>query len=210
MPLAGVTADVVLVNDNVAGAIDGTHPTAGTVNDGCETPFTNAAQVAGHIALIDRGYCNFSVKVKNAQLAGAVAVLIANNVATGLPPMGGSDATITIPSYGITQALGTSMKSNLPAPGVNATLGYGTDLAGTNQGCVRMYAPNPVESGSSVSHFHSAANPSLLMEPSLNTSIFNRVDLTLPLFQDIDWSTNPEDILFIDGYDDNPCQHVQP
>ncbi|MBL8299650.1 MAG: hypothetical protein JNN30_15045, partial [Rhodanobacteraceae bacterium] len=92
----------------------------------------------------------------------------------------------------------------------NGTLGYISTLSGTNSGCVRMFAPNPIQPGSSVSHFHSEANPNLLMEPALNTSIFNKVDLTLPLFQDIDWKINPEDILYIDGFDQSPCQFVQP
>jgi hypothetical protein len=197
-----VTGDVVLANDGSTG--DGT----GTVNDACE-PLTNATAIAGNIALVDRGLCNFTVKVKNAQNAGAIGVIVANNVATGLPGMGGSDATITIPSLGVTQALGTSIKANLP--GVNATLGIDiSSRAGTNSGCVRMYAPNPVESGSSVSHFSSDAFPDLLMEPALNESIFNKVDLTLPLFQDIGWSTQPEDILYIDGFDPSPCTFVQP
>lgn len=200
-PSGGITADVVLAaNAGSAGP-----------NDGC-TAFTNAAAVAGKIALVDRGACNFTVKVANAQAAGAVGALVANNAATGLPGMGGSDATITIPSYGITQALGTQIKANLPAPGVNATIGYDPSglLAGTKDGCLRMFAPNPLQQGSSVSHWSDAAFPPLLMQPALNTKIFDKVDLTLPAFQDIDWSTNPEDTLFLDGFDPNPCQHVQP
>ena len=194
---APVTANVVLANDGT-----------GTVTDACEA-LTNGAAVIGNIALVDRGTCTFTVKVKNAQNAGAVGVIVANNT-TGLPPMGGTDATITIPSLGVTQALGTSIEANLP--GVNATLGVDASqpLAGTNSGCVRMFAPNPVQGGSSVSHFHSDAFPNLLMEPALNTSIFNKVDLTLPLFQDIGWNTQPEDILFIDGFDPSPCTFVQP
>ncbi|TDR43921.1 PA domain-containing protein [Tahibacter aquaticus] len=190
-----VTADVVLVNDG-----------SGTATDGCETPFVNAAAIAGKMALIDRGTCDFTIKVKNAQDGGAVGVIIANNAA-GLPGMSGVDPTITIPSLGTTQAAGTAMKANLPAPGVNAKLGVqtGAGLAGTQQGCVRMFAPNPVRTGSSVSHFHSEDFPNLLMGPSLNRSIFNKVDLTLPLFQDIDWRTNPEDTLFIDDFEPNPC-----
>jgi len=96
--------------------------------------------------------------------------------------------------------------------GNNATIGVDASagLSGTNSGCVRMFAPNPLQSGSSVSHFTSDAFPNLLMEPALNTSIFNKVDLTLPLFQDIDWNTQPEDILFIDGFDPSPCSFVQP
>ncbi|UXI69531.1 PA domain-containing protein [Tahibacter amnicola] len=201
-----VTGDVVLVDDGSTGT-GGT----GTVNDGCETPFVNAAAVSGKVALIDRGTCNFAVKVKNAQLAGATAVVIANNAATGLPGMAGSDATITIPSLGVAQATGTSIKANL-GTGVTVTLGVqsGGALAGTRSGCVRMNAPNPVQQGSSVSHFHPEAFPNLLMEPSLNRTIFDKVDLTLPLFEDIGWKVTPENLFFFDGFDPNPCTAVQP
>ncbi len=86
------------------------------------TALTNAAAVAGKIVLVDRGTCAFTIKVKNAQDAGAIAVLVANNVPSGLPGMGGVDPTIVIPSLGITQAEGNSIKAQLPAPGVNVTL----------------------------------------------------------------------------------------
>ncbi|MGB8635616.1 MAG: PA domain-containing protein [Rhodanobacteraceae bacterium] len=193
-----VTADVVLVDDGT-----------GTTSDGCELPFVNASSLPGKIALIDRGSCNFTVKVKNAQDAGAVGVLVANNVASGLSPMGGSDPTITIPSLGTSQALGTSIKANLP--GVNASLALDLNsLAGTDSGCVRMYAPNPFEGGSSVSHFSKDAFPNLLMEPALNRTIFDKVDLTLPLFRDIGWKTGFQDIMFLGTFDPNPCTFVQP
>jgi hypothetical protein len=99
-----VTAPVVLVNDGV-----------GTATDGCETPFANAAAVAGNIALIDRGVCGFVVKVKNAQLNGAVGVLVANTAAGAFGGMGGADPTITIPSVMITYADGQLIRNNLPA-----------------------------------------------------------------------------------------------
>lgn len=203
VPAAGIAGTLVLVNDGVAAA------GGGTLSDGCETPFTS--NVSGKIAVMDRGLCNFTVKVKNAQTAGAIAAIIANNAVDSLRlplTMGGADATITIPSYSITQALGTALKADLTTPGVNATLGYAN--IGVNQGCVRMFAPAPVLQGSSVSHFDADAFPNLLMEPALNTTIFNKVDLTLPLFADIDWKTNKEDFLFLDSFDANPCQHVQP
>ncbi|PIV33543.1 MAG: hypothetical protein COS34_07190, partial [Lysobacterales bacterium CG02_land_8_20_14_3_00_62_12] len=59
--------------------------------------------------------------------------------------------------------------------------------AGVQSGRVRMYGPNPVEPGSSVSHFSNAANPNLLMEPAINSNLFDQLDLTLPLLQDIGW-----------------------
>jgi hypothetical protein len=46
----------------------------------------NALAVNNNIALIDRGVCGFTVKVKNAQNAGAKAVVIANNIAGSPPP----------------------------------------------------------------------------------------------------------------------------
>ena len=82
--------------------------------DGC-APLTN--DVEGKFVLIERGTCNFTVKVKNAQDAGAKAVVIYNssNPPSGtpndLPPMGGSDDTITIPSLGINRPDGLHVKS---------------------------------------------------------------------------------------------------
>jgi PA domain len=203
VPAAGITGDVVLVDDGVAGV--GTP--SGTTTDGCESPFVS--DVSGKIALIDRGYCNFTVKTKNAQDAGAIAVIFADNIVE-TPPVapGGADATITIPSYAITQVLGASIKSALSTDTVNVTMGYAN--VAVNEGCIRMFAPNPVIPVSSVSHFHLDAFPDLLIEPYINPTLFNKVDLTLPLFADIDWSTNIEDFIFLDGFDPNPCQHVQP
>ncbi len=105
---AGVTGDVVVGDDGV-----------GATADGCE-PLVN--DVTGKIVLVDRGSCNFNVKVKNAQDAGAVAVMVANNAPTGLAPMGGSDPTVTIPSVGTTQADAAAIRTNLPA---NVTLRSG-------------------------------------------------------------------------------------
>lgn len=49
-----------------------------TASNGCASVSTDAA---GKIAIINRGTCSFSQKVQNAKLAGAVGVLIINNVA---------------------------------------------------------------------------------------------------------------------------------
>jgi len=107
----GVTAGVTLVTDGV-----GPNP-----NDACQA-ITNAGAIAGKIALIDRGNCNFAPKAAAAQAAGAVAVIIMNNAA-GLPPdpMAGTDPTITIPVIGISQADGNTLKANLAT--ANVTVG---------------------------------------------------------------------------------------
>ncbi len=182
-----VTGNIVVVDDG-----------SGLPSEGCG-PLINGPAVSGNIALVDRGTCTFVVKSASAQAAGATGVLIANNVASGLPPMGGSDPTATIPSLGITQALGTSIKANLPAPGVNATLQedpLGT-LAGTNGGSLRLNAPNPLALGSSISHWTPAADPNLLMEPAINASLTDDLDLTLDQFIDVGWPT----AIFADGFE---------
>lgn len=99
--LAGVTGDLALVRDGSDA------PTLG-----CE-PLVNAAEIAGRIAVVDRGTCLFTEKVKNAQNAGALAVLVVNNQPQGRPPMGGSDPTIVIPSVGISKADGNLIKNGL-------------------------------------------------------------------------------------------------
>ncbi len=110
-----ITGDLVLVND--AGAA--------TTSLGCLLPYDNLVDVAGKIAVIDRGGtgCNFITKVKNAQNAGAIAVIVVNNAVTTPTAMGGTDNTITIPAFMITQANGASIKAQLnTGPIVNATL----------------------------------------------------------------------------------------
>ncbi len=104
------TNTLVLVNDG-----------AGTTSDGCESPWTNAAAVSGKIAFIDRGNCNFNVKVANAQLNGAVGAIIANNAGTGILNMTGTDSSIFLPSLLISQADGNAIRAQFGA-GVNATL----------------------------------------------------------------------------------------
>jgi hypothetical protein len=50
--------------------------------------------------------------------------------------------------------------------------------------------PDPIEIGSSTSHWARAAQPNLLMEPNLSSDLSHDVDLTLPLLRDIGWFAN--------------------
>ena len=77
--------------------------------------------LTGKIALIYRGTCSFAPKVKNAQLAGAIAVVVVNNVAGAPSVMGGTDNTVTIPSVMISQADGALLAAQV-ANGVQLTL----------------------------------------------------------------------------------------
>jgi minor extracellular serine protease Vpr len=67
--------------------------TVTTPANGCGAISTS---LAGKIALIDRGVCTFTAKVRNAENAGAVGVLVVNNVA-GDPTAMAHDGTAPFP-----------------------------------------------------------------------------------------------------------------
>jgi minor extracellular serine protease Vpr len=70
-----------------------------------------AGSLTGKIALISRGVCTFTTKVRNAQAAGAAAVLIRNNQFGGPIPMG-QDGTLpvpTTPAYMVSMADGNAL-----------------------------------------------------------------------------------------------------
>lgn len=158
----------------------------------------NAAAVLGKIAVVDRGTFGFTVKVKNCQNAGAVGVIVVNNVAGAPINMGGSDPTITIPAVMISQADGNQLKTLLARrsrtrSGVYITLGVDLTLyAGAdNANRVLIYNPNPFVSGSSISHWDTSLLPNQLMEPSINADLLHSVkppaDLTYNLLRDLGW-----------------------
>ena len=166
-------------------------PDVPSTTDGCSA-FSNASAINGKIALIDRGNCTFVIKVKNAQNAGAKAVIIVENKPEVKTPdgLGGSDDTITIPAVRIITADGNKIKEHLAA-GVSAIIRLDPQaLAGLDtQGRVRLNAPDPVVGGSSISHWDPIAFPNLLMEPSISGDLGHGVDLTLAHFMDIGWFT---------------------
>ena len=107
--VGSVTGNVVYFNDNSAGS---THEACGAA----------ANSVTGKIVLIDRGTCNFAIKVKNAQTAGAIAAIVINNVPGDAFVMGGADNTITIPAVMISQSDGAIISAAV-SNGLNVTLG---------------------------------------------------------------------------------------
>ena len=177
---------------------------AGVSTNGCAAfGAADAAAINGKVAIIDRGVCGFVIKVKNAQNAGAVAVLIADNVVAGLSGLGGSDASITIPAARITKASGDTLKLAIaasvkygsrskPGSAMAAATIDNTRLAGADSAKrPLLYTPSTLEPGSSVSHWDTSAFPNLLMEPAissdLTTSLVPPKDLTSPLFKDLGW-----------------------
>jgi subtilisin family serine protease len=88
-----------------------------------------AGSLTGKIALLGRGTCDFSTKIRNAELAGAVAVLVANRIpgdpsamAQGASPDG---IQPTIPAYMVSLADSTPLKAdNGLATTIGADLAY--------------------------------------------------------------------------------------
>ncbi len=99
----GLAGDVVPVTDGSANPTLGCGPLIGFP--------------AGAIALVDRGSCTFLQKARNAQAAGAVAMIVVNNAPGDPSEPSGSDPSITIPVVMVSQADGNTIKAGLPASG---------------------------------------------------------------------------------------------
>ena len=95
-PLDG---DLVLVDDGEDVFEDGS---AGTLSDACE-PLINSLDISNNIALIQRGGCDFDVKVANAADAGAIAAIV-YNIAGDPVVMNGATGLSDIPAVMIGQA----------------------------------------------------------------------------------------------------------
>lgn len=98
LTLAGISGALAVYNDGV-----------GVGSDGCEAMALGS--LTGKVAIVDRGTCNFTVKVLNAQKAGAVAVIIANNAAGNAFAAGGTDRKVKIPSGMVTMDDGAALKA---------------------------------------------------------------------------------------------------
>jgi len=178
-----IIGDAVLVQDGV-----------GTSEDACSS-LTNTADINGKIAVIRRGDCTFVDKIQRAQDAGAVAVIMVNNVAGYPIPMGGSSNSITIPGLMMSKTDGDKIinelnNNNVVSLTLAAENGTGSlVLPGTqhindivirnNNGMSEVY----VASGEA---FYAGASPSVIMGgneigvyKSTDGTTFNRVNMPL-------------------------------
>ncbi len=101
----GIAGNLALVNDG-----------AGTTSDGCEASTTS---LAGLVAVVDRGGCDFTMKVLNAQTAGATAVVIVNNQSGSAFSPGGTNRKVKISSAMVNLADRNTLLAN---QGVSARL----------------------------------------------------------------------------------------
>ncbi|MBW8902374.1 MAG: peptidase, partial [Massilia sp.] len=148
------------------------------------------------------GTASFGPPLSSPGVTGTLMPVVDTGTSTGLAcnPLSAANAlaAVVIPTISVSQADGVALKAALSkrtrtSSGVIATLGIdasqyaGADTAGR----ARMFAPNPFQSGSSVSHFDTIAFPNLIMEPAINGDLIHSVvlptDLTFQLLKDIGW-----------------------
>lgn len=122
-----VSAPVVLYRDATA---------ADTL--ACEAA-ANASALAGNIAFLYRGTCEFGAKALNAQTAGAVAVIIINN-APGEPVGMGAGASgnqVTIPVVMLSQSDGALLRPYVDNGSLEMFIGNKTGLFASDAGFQR-------------------------------------------------------------------------
>ena len=176
-----------------AAGLSGTLVVAKPVH-GCDAP-TNAAEIAGNIVLVDPvqggALCSQMQAQVYMELAGAKAVL-AIDLAGSDPPLPvygqyGPDfpQPQMAPIFSVTVADGQLLAK---AAGRSVTLSPTTNqLVGADaSGEPYLFAINPYQGGSSVSHWDTYTRHNLLMEPSSSPDIED-TDLTRFLMQDIGW-----------------------
>lgn len=181
-----------------SGDIELTNTGTATPTDGCD-PLIGFTP--GNIAFMVRGTCEFGVKGLNAQNAGASAAIIANDREdTVLVNMAGgvSGEGVTIPLVAIGETDGISIQAQLPGTGVVTLQGrWGMHDAGY----AMLFTPDPVQPGSSVSHWEDLAWPDLLMEPFTSEDVFDQVDLTPAQLKDVGHTLTAGNGIFSDGFE---------
>lgn len=175
---------------NFSGAIALVNDGSATPNQGCVA--SPAGAYAGKVALVDRGTCAFEIKAKNAQDAGAIAVIVANNV-EAIAGMA-EDATVnaTVPTIMVALSAGNAIKAVLPNANAAIQAVPGSFAGSDAQGRARLYSPTVLAQGSTFSHFDVSHAPNALMEPSINQDLDGnlRLDLTPALYSDLGWVLN--------------------
>jgi hypothetical protein len=172
---SAITADFILANDST-----------GDPNEACNS-FGN--DVTGKIAIIRRGNCAFVDKVKNAQNAGAIGVIMMNNVSGEPIPMGGTDATITIPSVMISKEDGDIIVAAMASGTVNGSLNppTGDFTATVVPGLQHINDIKIKDNGSGSSEIYVAAADALYGASNSTTSIGG---LSYGLYKSVDGGSN--------------------
>ena len=135
----GPSLDAQTPDSGQAPASGGEITLASYVGEACE-PFNTSVAAAfskgGLICVVTRGTCVFVDKVKHAQEAGAVAVIVTNNVNGDPGTMGGEDEDVNIFAVMISKEDGEAMFNmtrDAPRQALNAELAQASALPSFNQ-----------------------------------------------------------------------------
>jgi len=131
------------IEDSLILVDDGTD----TTSDACET-LINGDEISGKIAYIQRGNCEFTIKLENAEAAGAVAAVV-YNIAGDPIVMNGDEGTVDIPAVMIGQADGNLILAELDRlPDVTVRLDKDLFIdeqdSGNTMGSFSSRGPGPV------------------------------------------------------------------
>jgi uncharacterized repeat protein (TIGR01451 family) len=167
------------------------HPSGGgSARDACEP----LDPLSGKIAFAERNPACFIIdRARNAQAAGASAIVIAYDQDGGIPvsyvALDDGGVTVTIPVYGVSREDGRTIEGLVGNGPQNATISTTTRRAGTNsRGDVLLYTPSVFKQGSTLSHWDITASPSLLMEPVINPQLPRTLDITPASIEDVGWT----------------------
>ncbi|MBC7607934.1 MAG: T9SS-dependent M36 family metallopeptidase [Burkholderiales bacterium] len=117
----GIVSDLALYANN---------PTPPGYNSACQAA-TNPFDLSGKIVLVRRGGCFFNLKVKNAQDAGATAVIVMDSIPVNPTRLSMSSTGIlgiTIPAVFVTKEIGDELVAQLANGPVNVKLESPSDL----------------------------------------------------------------------------------
>jgi|GEM_PF-281383 len=142
-----ITAALILADDDDLAVIDGELNEVGNTFDAC-SPLVNSAQLAGNVALIVRGGCDFDVKIVNAGNAGAVGVLVYNDEVAPFEMDSEGLLIATIPALMLGQADGDFLLDALDSgEAISVTLDssifIGFEVLGNEMANFSSRGPNP-------------------------------------------------------------------
>ena len=127
--------------------------TATSTADACSPLPANS--LAGKVALIRRGSCGFYDKARNAEAAGAIGVVLYNNVAGVLNPTVAGTPSVNIPTVGINDVDGVLLDGRIAAGPTQITWGD-------------FHASQPNPTGDLISSFSSwGTSPDLQLKPDI-------------------------------------------
>jgi hypothetical protein len=207
LPLEGRRGNLVLV--------DGPNPGSTSEpwhrNLACQ-PLSNAAAVAGNIALVRRGECTFAQKWQTVFNAGAVGMVLSDN-----QPAGSSNAierdrgialdrNLPVPIWFVSRLTGDALRSALPGLEVDLAYNLNAPARGTNAELINMLASTDTVD-SNVSHFSNQMFPQSVMNPSVTNIAFGGdLDLVPDFFYDLGWRSDAAKLAQYSGNWYNPSR----